>query len=112
MEQLGKLFGSAAKVKIIRLFLLNPEHGFETKDIAERSRVPAPSVRSELATLLAAGLIKKKSFIKEETVKRGKKETTKHKKVQGWFLRPEFKYKEALRNLVVDTEFVDLPSLG
>lgn len=112
MQQLGKLFGTAAKVKIMRLFLLNPDQGFEPKDIAERSRVPAAATRSELSNLAAAGLIKKKSFMKEEIVKRGKKETLKRKKVQGWFFRSDFKYKDALRNLVLDTEFVDLPSLG
>ena len=112
IDTLGKLFGSAAKVKIMRLFLLNPEHGFETKDVALRSRVSAGSARSELALLASAGFIKKKSFLKEWTVKQGKKEILKKKKVQGWFFRADFKYKDALRNLVLDTEFVNLSSLG
>jgi hypothetical protein len=112
MENLGKLFGTTAKVKIMRLFLLNQEQGFETKDVAERSRVTQASARSELSTLLAAGLVKKKMFYKEWTVKRGQKETLKKKKVTGWFFDSNFKYKEALRNLVLDAEFVDLTSLG
>jgi hypothetical protein len=62
--------------------------------------------------LLAAGLVKKKMFYKEWTVKRGQKETLKKKKVTGWFFDSNFKYKEALRNLVLDAEFVDLTSLG
>ena len=112
MENLGKLFGSAAKVKIMRLFLLNPEQGFEVKDIAERSRVTSVAVRKELSALSAAGLIKRRSFIKEWTEKKNKKEVLKKKRVSGWFFRPEFKYKEALRGLVLDTEFVDLQQLG
>lgn len=112
MENLGKLFGSAAKVKIIRLFLLNQEHGFEVSDIADRSRLPAAAVRKELATLAAAGFVKKGSFIKEWTAKQNKKEVLKKKRVQGWFFRKEFKYKEALRDLVLDTEFVDLGDLA
>lgn len=112
MENLGKLFGSAAKVKIMRLFLLNQEHGFDVSDIAERSRVTATAVRKELNALAAAGFIKKKMFIKEWTVKKNKKEILKKKRVQGWFFRPEFRYKDALRDLVLDTEFVDLSMLG
>jgi hypothetical protein len=112
MENLGKLFGSAAKVKIMRLFLLNQEQGFEIGDVAERSRVTSAAARKELAALAAAGFIKRKSFIKEWTVKKGKKEVLKKKRVQGWFFRSDFRYKEALRDLVLDTEFVDLSALG
>lgn len=112
MENLGKLFGSAAKVKIIRLFLLNQEQGFDVGDIAERSRVGSAAVRKELAALAAAGFVKKRMFVKEWTVKKNKKEILKKKRVQGWFFRSEFKYKEALRDLVLDTEFVDLQVLG
>jgi hypothetical protein len=112
MENLGKLFGSAAKVKIMRLFLLNQEHGFEAADVAERSRVTSAAARTELSALAAAGFIKKKMFLKEWTVKKNKKEILKKKRVPGWFFRPEFKYKDALRDLVLDTEFVDLQALG
>lgn len=112
MKTLEKLFGSAAKVKIIRWFLLNQEQGFEAKDVAQKSRIPAGATRRELAALLAAGFIKKRSFIKEEIVRKGKKEVVKKKRVQGWFYNSDFKYRDALHNLVLDTEFVDLPSLG
>lgn len=112
MENLGKLFGSAAKVKIIRLFLLNQEHGFEVSDIAERSRLGSAVVRRELAALAAAGFVKKGSFIKEWTAKQNKKEVIKKKRVQGWFFRKEFRYKDSLRDLVLNTEFVDLNELA
>lgn len=112
MHTLGKLFGSEAKVRIIRLFLSNPDTGFEVKDVALRTRTSIKTVRSELNGLAQAGFIKKKSFIKEETVKRGKKEILKKKRVQGWFYAVSFQYREALRNLVLDTEFVDLADLG
>jgi hypothetical protein len=112
MENLGKLFGSAAKVKIMRLFLLNQEHGFDVSDVADRSRVTPAAARQELSSLTAAGFLKKKSFNKEWTVKKGKKEILKKKRVQGWFFRTDFKYKNALHDLVLDTEFVDLHALG
>ncbi len=112
IDTLGKLFGSQSKVKIMRLFLLNPDHGFEIKDIVIRSRVSASSVKSELFVLLACGFLKKKSFIKEEIVKKKKKEVIKKKRVSGYFFNQQFKYKDALRNLVLDTEFINLAVLG
>lgn len=39
MEILGKLLGGIPRVKIMRLFLLNPEGGFEMADIINRCRL-------------------------------------------------------------------------
>ena len=111
MDILGKLFGSTAKVKIIRLFLLNPEQGFDAKDVAARSRIPVATVRREIAALEGAGFLKKKSFIQEIIVKKKKKEIIKKKRVQGFFFNAQFKYRDGLRDLVLDTEFVDMENL-
>lgn len=103
MEILGKLFGSPARVKIMRLFLLNPEQGFETKDIATRSRVTKETARHELNALLSICFIKKRSFIKEQKLAGGKK---KSKRVSGWFLDPEFSYIDHVKHLLIDAEFL------
>ena len=105
-EILGKLFGSVAKVKIMRLFLLNPEQGFESSDIATRSRVSRTQVRSEIANLLSIGFIQKKKFSKDIEVKKGKKITHKQKRVEGYIFNSAFEYKYALQDLLVDAEFL------
>lgn len=105
-EILGKLFGSVAKVKIMRLFLLNPEQGFESVDIANRSRVSRALVRSEIANLLSIGFIQKKKFSKDIEVKKGKKITHKQKRVEGYIFNSSFEYKYALQDLLVDAEFL------
>ncbi len=95
MEILGKLFGSQARIKIMRLFLLNQTTGFESSEIAKRSRVTSGAVRSELATLLSAGFIKKRMMPKPAQGK------AKSKKVIGWFFNHDFIYRTYFQDLSV-----------
>ena len=104
IDILGKLFSSDALVKIMRLFLLNEEQGFELADIAKRSKVKSPSARVEINLLSSIGFIKKKTFYKEvEKKSRSKNKPPElvKKKVQGWFLNPQFKYLKQLKMLLV-----------
>ncbi len=107
MEILGKLFGSNHIIKILRLFLFNPERNFEQSDIVERTRVPEEIVRVERAMLERIGLIKKRSFYKEVERKKGGKVVTVKKRVQGWGLDPNFVYLPALERFFVDTATID-----
>jgi hypothetical protein len=104
METLGKLFNSQTRVKVMRLFLLNSETCYDTKDVAQRSKSTPPAARRELAVLAAADFIKKKTFIKEIHLSSGKH---KKKKVSGWQLNATLPYLEALRNLLVDSNTMD-----
>jgi hypothetical protein len=104
VEILGKLFGGAAKVKIMRLFLLNPDRGYELKDVAVRSRVTGASARREVASLAAMGFVKRKNFTKEIEVGRSKKIRT--KKVSGWIMNSDFHYITQIKNLLIDAEFL------
>lgn len=61
MEILGKLFGGVAKVKLIRLFLLNPELALPTNEVIKRARVSGIMTRKELKLLDEIGLVTKKS---------------------------------------------------
>ena len=103
MNILGKLFGSTAQVKIMRLFLLNPETAFENKDITARSRITPSSVRKELTTLSSIGFIKKKSFVKETLSYRNK---ILRRRVQGWSLNNSFRFIAPLRTFLIDAEFL------
>lgn len=103
MDILAKLFGSVARVKIMRLFLLNPEQGFETSGVAERSRLSVSIARQVTNQLGAMTMIKKKSFIKE-TID-GRTGKTKKKRVQGYFLNSEFPYIRELKAILIEGEF-------
>jgi putative transposon-encoded protein len=60
MEILDKLFGSASKVKIMKLFIFNPDHLFDSKAVTQRARLTPTQVRKELTVLTKIGLIKQK----------------------------------------------------
>ena len=60
MEILGKILGNPARVKIMRLFLLNRGKNFSNKDIVKRSRVSSNIVRQEIRLLASVGFIKKR----------------------------------------------------
>ena len=89
METLSKLFGSEAKVKIMRLFLFNPDHTFDTGDIAERAKVDIARVRKEMNILDKMGLVKTR------TNARGGK---------GYVLNQQFSYLAPLQNFLINVE--------
>lgn len=61
MESLSRLFGTPARIKLLRLFLFNDDMVFSSVQAAFRTKSPKEAVRKEIALLLAAGLIKKKA---------------------------------------------------
>lgn len=105
MDTLSKLFGGSGIVKILRMFLFNPDEAFEVRDIAKRTRVDSDLVRNELSMLLSIGFIERKSFFRErEGLHRRRGVTSKSDRrvrVQGYKLLPTFPYLTELRGLMV-----------
>ncbi len=100
MDTLGKLFGSPARVKILRLFLLNPTEAYDTSLVAEKSKVSTAIARREINLLKKAGVLADKSFFKEIPSKR-KGKTVIKKRVQGAVLKPGFPLLVPLKNLII-----------
>lgn len=92
MEILGKILGSPARVKIMRLFLLNRAKGFTVKDIEKRSRVNIAQVRKEVNLLASIEFIKKRGVI--------------------WHFNPFFKYTSEFDSLLIGSESLDKESIG
>ena len=95
MDTLAKLFGSQARVRIMRLFLLNYESLFEIDEIISRTRVTKPNVRKEINALSGMGFIKQKTVTHEGS--RGAK-----KRVPAWQLDVTFPYVDSIKDLLVD----------
>lgn len=91
MEVLSKILGSQAKVKIMRLFLLNPEIYFKNKDISKRSRINSNNVSKELKLLSSINFIKKRGL--------------------EWCFNANFKYAKELEQLLVNSDNLDKNSL-
>jgi len=105
METLAKLFGGQARVRIMRLFLLNNINNFELEEVMSRSRVTKANARKEINALTTMNFLKLKLIVKEGS--RGAK-----KKVNAWSLNPDFQYLQALRDILIDPTLLlqeDLP---
>jgi hypothetical protein len=84
MEILGKILGSPARVKIMRLFLLNKEQSFSNKEIVTRSRVNSSAVRKEISVLSSVKFLKKKQ--------------------KEWIFNPNFKYSSEFERLLIASD--------
>jgi len=58
-DPLSKLFGSQTRLKLLRLFLFNPNLYFTVSAIASLSRVGVGEVKQEMAVLYAADVVKR-----------------------------------------------------
>ncbi|MFZ2832162.1 MAG: hypothetical protein WAZ40_03330 [Minisyncoccia bacterium] len=101
MDPIGKLFGSQARVRILRLFLLNPTEAYDVAMVAEKSKTPLSEARRELTLLKNAGIINAKAFTKEIFSKRNKEAKPTKKRAQGFQLKATFPHLSAIKNLIV-----------
>ncbi len=100
---LEKLFGSSARIKIIRLFLLNPDAFFAPKEISRRSKVVLGLVRREISLLNKIDFIRQKTEKVDKVIKlKNGKIKNKKKKIQGLKLNESFPFLHALKNLVLN----------
>lgn len=101
MDTLTKLFGSAAKVKVMKLFVFNGDDTFDIAEIAERSKESVGKVRREVSLFEKAGLIKRKVFYK--TIRRGRRGAKPlKKKTNGYTLDSKFEFLPALHAFLVN----------
>jgi hypothetical protein len=87
MDPLSRLFGTPARLKLLRLFLFNDDTVLSAPDAAFRSKTAKDAARKEIAVLVSAGVIKKK----------------KQGKGTGYLANKKFAHYEALQNFVRET---------
>ena len=107
MDSLSAIFGSEARVRIMRLFLFNPEKIFDVDTVYDKSKVEKNTVKKEVVILEKAKLIKKRHFSKTVQNKKGKKVSTKKIKTQGYYLNQDFYYITALKQLLIKTKTLE-----
>lgn len=98
MEALEKLFGSSARVKVLKFFLFNTGDVFEKNEISSRTKVSVRILQKELNLLEKIGLIKKKSFFNTKETRSGKIQKVRTK---GYETVIEHKLFTPLQNLLV-----------
>ncbi len=101
MDILEKVFGSGEKVRLMRLFMFNPNSVFDLNDIAERTDTNPRSIKKEIINLEKIELIKSKVFVRDIEQKKGKKKVLVKKKMHGWVLNQKFQYLRPLQDFLV-----------
>lgn len=96
-DPLSILFGSQARVKLLRFFLFNPSKDFTFDEISQRARLVRRTARTEMNALERAGIIRKKQIYSELS---GRKKRT---RVHGYALNKELPELQALQTFLFET---------
>jgi DNA-binding Lrp family transcriptional regulator len=100
-DPLSILFGSSARVKLLRFFLFNPSREFTFDDISRRARLVRRTARTEITALEKAGVISKRTLYVPIDNK------TKKLKVIGYALNKNFQELQALQTFLFETAPID-----
>lgn len=103
-DPLSILFGSAARVKLLRFFLFNPSKEFGFDDMCKRARLVRRTARTEITALEKAGVITKRSMTILVTEKNG---SEKKMKGVGYGLNKNFPELAALQTFLFETAPID-----
>ncbi len=103
MDTLTAIFGSDAKVKIMRLFLFNETTTFLVREIIERTKSAQDQVKKELNILEKASILKSRKVSKDVQVQKGKTVITKKIEGLGYYLNTKYPYLDPLKNLLTIT---------
>jgi DNA-binding Lrp family transcriptional regulator len=100
-DPLSILFGSPARVKLLRFFLFNPSKEFHFDDISRRAKLVRRTARTEISSLEKAGVIKQKTIYIDVEGK------TKKMKAIGYTLNKDFQELQALQTFLFETAPID-----
>ena len=107
MELLGQLFGSQARVKLMRLFLFHEGAFFHFDELTERTLIRKDVARKELKLLEKVGFVKKGIIsLKEKKVRKNGSISLRTRKVKAWKLNTRFELKLPLKTLLIETQLI------
>jgi hypothetical protein len=118
LRELGKLFGSENKVKLLRFFLANQTTQITFTDLIKKVKISKNELKKELKNLINFNFINEITIVEEVEVKVKQKKSG--KKVQelpktilkqikedGYEFNKEYDFAASLANLLLDFRFVD-----
>jgi len=100
-DPLAILFGSTARVKLLRFFLFNPSQEFTFDDISRRAKLVRRTARTEINALERAEVIKKKMIYVDHPTKEGKV------RAQGYSLNTKSPQLSSLQTFLFETAPID-----
>ncbi len=96
-DPLSILFGSPARVKLLRFFLFNPSKEFTFDDISRRAKLVRRTARTEMNALERADIIRSKQVYQQLEGR------TKRSRVQAYAVNKEFNELQALQTFLFET---------
>jgi hypothetical protein len=115
LKELGKLFGSENRVKILRYFLAHPDEQISLEELSKRVKVKNLELKKESKNLAAINFLNEIILIEDYEVKTGKKGNwkikIKQKKQAGLELNKNYVFANSLANLLLDFRFIDRKEL-
>jgi hypothetical protein len=110
---LEKLFESVPKVRILRLFMQNPEYDFTFPELIKRTNFNSGTVKKELKKLLNIDLIKTKIVrIKSEQVFNKNKKSIQAKKTKIYYVNTGFELLKELHDLIIKSSITSRTKLS
>jgi hypothetical protein len=103
-DPLSILFGSQARVKLLRFFLFNPSKEFTFDDMCKRAKLVRRTARTEISALERAEVITKRTLYITTLGKDGKEKKT---KAIGYGLNKKFPELQALQTFLFETAPID-----
>ena len=100
MNVLENLFGLGIRVKLIKLFLMNPDSVFDVQEVSERISISPVVAKKEIHDLQKTGFIREKSHLKEFKKQKDRTIVLSKKRVDGWILDRSFPYLEPLESFI------------
>ncbi len=96
-DPLSILFGSPARVKLLRFFLFNPSREFTFDDMSRRAKLVRRTARTEINALERAGIIKGKQIYQQLEGR------SKRSRVTAYAINKEFDELQALQTFLFET---------
>jgi hypothetical protein len=100
-DPLSILFGSTARVKLLRFFLFNPSREFTFDDMCRRARLVRRTARTEISALEKAEVITRRTIYIDQAGR------SKKLKVLGFGLNKKFPELQALQTFLFETAPID-----
>jgi hypothetical protein len=104
-KSVAHIFGTEAKVKMMRLFIFNPTQSFDISSVITRTKELPRHVRRELSALIKSGLIRRRGAAKRTKgakKKRGAAAKAPSRKTVQFTLNTDYPYLEPLADFLID----------
>lgn len=112
LKELGKIFGSENRVKVLRYFLAHPDEQISVEDLSKRAKIKTLELKKEVKNLVAINFLTEVILTENIEVKVGKKIKIKTKKTNALELNKNYVFADSLANLLLDFRNIDKRELA